>query len=311
MICLRVLVTPRSFGKSDPEVFQILKRAGFDLVLNTTGAVMTAQQLGEGLADCDGIIVGIDPLSKDVLAGAPRLRAIAKYGVGVDNIDLQVCREKGIKVSRTIGANTDAVADFAFSLMMAVARQVTLIDRQCRQGDWSKLTTADVHGKTLGILGLGAIGKAMARRARGFDMVLLGHDPVWDEDFAKACDVQRSSAEAIYRQADFITLHMPLLPETQKMIGREQLAMMKPSAILINTARGGLIDEPALLDALQNKRIYGAGIDAFAKEPPDDPAWYTLDHVVLGSHAAASTQDAAFQMGRMAAANLIRDLTAP
>ena len=305
----KVLVTPRSFGKTDPLAWQMLEDAGFAVLRNPTGSILNEEQLKEMLTGCDGVVIGVDPLTADVLAAAPNLRAIAKYGVGTDNIDLDYCRQKGIKVSRTVGANAEAVADFTFALMLAVARQVVQIDQRCRQGDWSKITAIDVSSRTLGILGLGAIGRAVARRAAGFNMRVIAHDVFWDEAYATGHGLERATPGQIFREADFISLHLPLLPETRNIVGEAELSLMKSTAILVNTARGGLIDEPALLKALQDRRIYGAGIDAFSQEPPADPAWFTLDNLVLGSHAAASTSGATEQMGRMAARNLISDLS--
>lgn len=305
---MKVLVTPRSYGKTDPAVFEMLERAGVDVVRNDTGNIFTKQQMLEKIADCDGVIVGVDPLDAEVLAAAPRLKAIAKYGTGVDNIDLDAARERGIKVSVTAGANSDAVADCAFGMLIAMARKLPLIDGECRRKNWKKITTKDVSGAVLGVVGMGAIGKLMIRRARGFDMKVLAYDPYWDEAFAEQYGVVRASAEEIFEQADFISLHVPLMPATREMIGAPQLKMMKKDAVLINCARGELIDENALLDALENREIGGAALDVFVKEPPEDPRWYTLDNVLLGSHCAASTAGASRNMGRMATTNLIRDL---
>ena len=260
------------------------------------------------IADCDGIIVGVDPLDADVLACASKLRAVAKYGVGVDNIDLDYCKAHNIKVSRTVGANSEAVADYAMTLMMAVARKAVLIDRKCRKLDWGKISTRDVSHATLGLFGLGAIGKHVAKRAQGFGMKVLAYDPYWPEEYAKANDIEQADAETIFRNADFISLHLPLMESTKNFVGEKEIAMMKKDAVIINTARGGLIDEAALLKALKEERIYGAGIDAFAHEPPEDEVWFELDNVVIGSHCAASTTGATQNMGRMATENLLRDL---
>ena len=143
---MKVLATPRSFGKNNPELFDILRDAGLDVVRNDTGGILSADRMCEKLADCDGLIVGVDPVDATVLAAAPRLRAIAKYGVGLDNIDLAACEARGIKVSRTVGANSEAVADYALALMLGVARKVALIDRRCRERDWSKITGIDLYG---------------------------------------------------------------------------------------------------------------------------------------------------------------------
>lgn len=305
---MKVLTTPRSYGKTDPTVFEMLEKAGLEVIRNETGGILDREAMKRLLADCEGVIVGVDPLDTQVMAAAPRLRAIAKYGVGVDNIDLEAARARGIKVSRTVGANAEAVADYAMTLMLAVARRAAAIDARCRRGDWGKITTRDVSGGVLGLLGLGAIGRLVARRAQGFGMTVMAYDPFWDEDYARVNGIVKASPEEICARADVISLHLPLTEETRGTIGAPELAQMKPDAILVNTARGGLIDENALLDALAAGRIYGAGVDAFAQEPPEDPRWFTLENVVLGSHCAASTDGAARNMGRMATENLIRDL---
>lgn len=304
----KVLVTPRSFAKADPAPLALLQERGYEVVRNATGGILTEAQLGELLADCDGVILGVDPLTADVIKSAPKLRAVSKYGVGVDNIDLDACAARGIKVSRTVGANSDAVADYAFALILALARKVIPIDARCRKSDWSKITTSDVYGKTLGLIGLGAIGRRAARRAKGFSMRVLAYDVGWDEAYARAEGIELAEIDTIMQDCDFISLHLPLLDSTRGIISAERIARMKPTAYLINTARGGLIDEAALLSALRENRIAGAGLDAFAQEPPEEKEWFTLDNVVLGSHCSASTAGAAEAMGRMAAENLIADL---
>ena len=303
----KILVTPRSYGKEEPALFEQLSGAGYEIVRNDTGGILTKEQMSERTAPCAGVIVGVDPLDADVISAAPRLRAIAKYGVGVDNIDLAAAEARGIKVSRTVGANAAAVADYALALMLALSRKLLPIDRRCRAGDWSKITTSDVTGATLGLLGLGAIGRKVARRAQGFDMRVLAYDVVWDQPYAEANGIEFAEPERILREADFISLHLPLLPSTENFIGGKELSLMKRSAILINTARGGLVDEAALLKALRDGAIRGAGLDAFREEPPA-PEWFALDNVVLGAHCAASTRGASLTMGRMATENLIRDM---
>lgn len=304
----KILTTPRSYGRNMPELFEQLEAAGYEVVRNSTGGILEKEQMKALIADCSGIIVGVDPLDAEVLSCAPRLRAIAKYGVGVDNIDLDYCKAHGIKVSRTVGANSEAVADYAMTLIMAVARKAVMIDRKCRGRDWSKISTRDVSGATLGLFGLGAIGKHVAKRARGFGMKVLAFDPYWPEEYARENNIICADAETIFREADFISLHLPLMESTRNFVGEKEIAMMKRDAVIINTARGGLIDEAALLKALKEGRIYGAGIDAFTQEPPEDPAWFELDNVVIGSHCAASTTGATRNMGRMATQNILRDL---
>ncbi len=305
---MKVLITPRSYGKTDAAVFDMLHEAGLQAVVNDTGGIYDKAAMLERVVDCDGVILGVDPMDAEVISAAKHLKAISKYGVGVDNIDLAAAEARNIKVSRAVGSNSEAVADYAFALMLALSRKVVQIDANCRRGDWRKLTTRDVSHATLGLLGFGAIGKLVAKRAKGFDMRVLAYDPYWDADYAKANGIVRADAEQIFQESDFLSLHLPLLPETKGYVGREQIAAMKSTAVIINTARGGLIDEPAMLEALRSGRIAGAGLDAFAEEPPSDPAWLSLDNVILGSHCAASTEGAARKMGRLATENLIRDL---
>ena len=305
---MKILITPRSFGKNDNTPFELLEKHGIEIVKNTTGGIMNEAQLIRAIADCDGVIIGVDPLNETVISAAPKLKAIAKYGVGVDNIALDACKARNIPVSRTVGANSAAVADYAFGLMLALARQIIPIDRMCRNGDWGKITTQDVSEKTLGLIGLGAIGRHMVKRAKGFDMKVMAFDIFWDEKYAAQEMIKKADVDTICRECDFISLHLPLTAETADMIGEKQIEMMKSSAIVINTARGGIIDEDALLKALKENRIAGAGLDAFAEEPPENKEWFELNNVIIGSHCAASTDGAANTMGMMAARNLLEDL---
>ena len=298
-LIMKVLITPRSFGKSNPDLFAQLESLGFEIVRNDTGAILSEQAMCEKIADCEALILGVDPCNANVLAHAPKLKAIARYGVGLDNVDVAECERKGIALSRTVGANSNAVADFAFALMLAVARKVVQIDGRCRQKDWGKETGIDIFGKTLGIIGLGAVGKCVAQRATGFGMKILAYDPYMDEDFAAKYNIKKASIDEICTECDVITLHCLLNDDTRHLVNSERLAAMKKNAILVNTARGELVDEAALLDALEQKRIYGAGLDVFSKEPPEDKRWYELDNVVLGSHTSSSTVGTTNCMGQM------------
>ncbi len=304
----KVLVTPRSFAKTDNSPYELLEKAGFEVVKNPVGGILTKEQMCKYVADIDGIIVGVDPMDAEVLACAKNLKTISKYGVGTDNIDLNYAKQRGISVSITVGANANAVADYAFALIMACARKLIVINDMCHEKNWSKVIAGDVYEKTLGILGLGAIGKGLAKRAKGFDMKVLAYDVFWDEKFANEQNILFAKPEEIYRQCDFISLHMPLTDDTQNMIGEAEFATMKPTAILINTARGGLVDEDALIAALKSNKIAAAGFDAFSQEPPENEELYKLPNLIMGSHCGASTVGAAETMSRMAVENLIREL---
>ncbi|MDO5535952.1 MAG: phosphoglycerate dehydrogenase [Desulfovibrionaceae bacterium] len=296
---MKVLITPRSFGKSNPDLFAQIESLGFEIVRNDTGAILSEVAMCEKIADCEAVILGVDPCNEKVLASAPKLKVIARYGVGLDNVAMAECERRGITVTRTVGANSNAVADYAFALMLAVARKVVVIDGRCRKKDWGKETGIDIFGKTLGIVGLGAVGKCVARRAAGFGMKILASDPYFDKDFAARYDITPATVDEICAQADVITLHSLLNEDTRNLMNRERIASLKKNCILINTARGELVDEAALLEALAAKSIYGAGLDVFSKEPPADERWYELGNVVLGSHTSSSTVGTTNCMGQM------------
>lgn len=304
----QILVTPRSFAANSDEPIRLLEQAGYRVIRNPEGRILSETELIKLLKGCEGIIVGVDPLSEAVIEAACELKAIAKYGVGTDNIALKAAERRGIPVSVTEGANTQAVADYTFALMLAVARRIVPIHTACKNHNWTKQTALDVYGKMLGILGFGAIGKAVALRGRGFSMKVMAHDPVWDEDYAAQYGIQYAQPEDVYAKCDFISLHLPLTQDTKGMIGERQLEMMKPTAVLVNTSRGGTIDEDALIHALKAGRIYGAGLDVFESEPPEREALYHLDNLVMGSHTAASTQDAVANMSLFAAENILKSL---
>jgi len=306
----KILITPRSFAKTNEEPKRILKNAGYELICNPYGKILTKEQMIKEIRDVVGVIIGVDPLDADVLQAAPQLRAIAKYGFGTDNIDLKTADRLGVPVSITRNANSEAVADYAFALMMACARKVTIINDMCHQKDWSKIVTGDIYGKTLGIVGLGAIGKAVARRARGFDMEVLAYDIFWDEAFVNDNNIKKASLQEIYQNCDYISLHMPLTESTRGMLDENAFSQMKHGTVLINTARGGLINEGALIQALKDGVLAGAGIDAFEEEPPKNEEIYLLDNLIMGSHCAASTHGASEKMSMMAVQNLLRDLDA-
>lgn len=304
----KILITPRSFGKHSTKPLQLLQEKGYELVINPYGRILTQEEMIKEIEEVDGIIVGVDPLNAEVLKHAKKLKVISKYGVGTDNIDIQYAKDKNIVVTITKGANSDAVADYAFSLMISAARKLVPIDKGCRKLNWSKVTSIGIYGKTLGLIGLGNIGKGVAKRAQGFNMKVLAYDLFKDEEFASKNNVEYVTIEKILKEADFISLHLPLTKDTEHIIAEKELKMMKKTAVIVNTARGGLIDEDALYDVLKNNEIWGAGVDVFEQEPPKNEELLTLDNIVIGSHCAASTFEAIDNMGIMASQNIINSL---
>lgn len=263
----KVLITSRSFGQVSAEPETILKESGFEPLFYNQG--FEEEAFRRRIADCDALIIGSHPLSEQALIGAPRLKIICKHGTGLDNIDLDLTSRYGITVTNVPAVNSNAVADLAFSLMLNAARRTAFAARQVKEGVWTRVVGVDVYGKSLAIIGFGEIGRCMARRGAGFDMDILVYDPALDklpEEFTEAAALV--SFEEALAKADFLSLHVPLNENTRHLIGAREIDRMKRSSILINTARGGIVDEAALVGALKDGRIAGAAVDVLEEEPP-------------------------------------------
>jgi lactate dehydrogenase-like 2-hydroxyacid dehydrogenase len=248
-----------------------------------------------------------DKVDASVIAAAKNLQMIATGAVGYNNIDVAACKARGIRVSNTPDVLTDTTADFAFALMMASARRIPESERYARSGQWTgwffdQLTGRDIHHATLGIIGMGRIGSAIARRARGFDMRVVYHNRTKSESDVGATWVER---DVLLRESDFVMLVVPYSQATHHLIGAAELALMKPSATLINIARGGVVDDQALIAALKNKTIAAAGLDVFENEPRFDPEFLALDNVVITPHIASSSRATRGAMMQLAADNLL------
>lgn len=303
----RVVVTALSFGLSSPEPREMLESRGIEVIANPSGRPCTEKEIIE-LVDENvaGLIVGIDPVTRKVMEKARGLRVVAKHGVGTDNIDVRAATELRVYVTITPGANTEAVADHAFALMLAAARHIVFADREVRRGEWPRLMGTEIAGKTLGIVGLGRVGKAVARRARGFNMRVLACDVLIDEKFCRMNQVSAVGLDELLRESDIVTLHVPLTPETRHMVDRSALSRMKKGSILVNTARGELVDLDALYEALVAGHVAAAGIDVYPAEPPDvSHPVLTLENVVFTPHLGAYTREANYLMGVMAARAII------
>lgn len=266
------------------------------------------------VAGADGLLCLLtDPVDADVIDAAPRLRVISQMAVGYDNIDLPAATRRRIPVGHTPGVLTDTTADFAFALLMAAARRISEAERFARAGRWKTwgptlLMGQDVYGATLGIVGMGRIGQAVARRARGFEMRVLYADPS-EPEAARELGAVRVDLDDLLAQADFVSLHVPLTAATERLIDARALARMKPTAILVNTARGPVVDQAALYDALVSGQIAYAALDVTDPEPiaPDDPL-LSLDNCLIVPHIASSSVATRTRMAVMAAENLIAGL---
>ncbi|HVN53147.1 MAG TPA: phosphoglycerate dehydrogenase [Anaerolineaceae bacterium] len=297
----RLLVTPTSYGKNDPRLKTELERLVGEVIYNPAGKPLKSEEVARLLPRVDGYIAGLDEIDRCALAAADRLKVIARYGVGVDAVDLEAAAEKGIVVTNTPGANSASVAELALSLILALARQLPEANQAVHEGKFPRLNGVSLENKIVGILGLGAIGKQLARRLRGFDCQILACDPYPDHGFAAQNGVEFRPLDEILARADFISLHLPLLPETRCLVNAEFLQKMKMGAYLVNTSRGEVIDEPALVTALQSGRIRGAALDAFTSEPPDpgNPL-LALPQLIATPHLGAQTDGATSNMGWMA-----------
>jgi D-3-phosphoglycerate dehydrogenase len=242
------------------------------------------------------------------MEASPELKVISRLGVGVDNVDLSAATDHGIVVTITLEANVNATADLTFALLMALARKIPQLDRLMREGQWQLVIAEDVSEKTLGIIGLGRIGKAVAKRATGFDMKILAYDKFPDPEFANRYGVRYVSLEELLASSDFVTIHLSPSPETAKFIKEEHLRQMKPSAFLINASRGVILEEAALIRALKEGWIAGAALDVYEKEPLKESPLFQLSNVVLTPHIGGATYPALRAMSMRSAENVMEVL---
>jgi len=295
---MKVMITATSFSEVSREPEDRLVAAGYELVHNPYGRPMTPEELRPLLKGIDAVAAGVDQWFPPAFDEADRLKVLARHGAGMDCVDVAECTKHGIAVANIPGANAEAVADMSFALMLAVARHVPEGERTTKAGQWINTYGVDVYGATLGLFGMGRIGKGVARRGRGFNMRILAYDPYFDERFAAEVGVERAaSLEQVMREADFVSIHAPLSDQTRKIINADRIGLMKPTAVLVNTARGAIIDEEALADALEAGRIFGAGLDVYATEPPTQSRLLKCQRAVTMPHNSSNTPGALRAMG--------------
>ncbi|MBD1382310.1 phosphoglycerate dehydrogenase [Metabacillus arenae] len=288
----RVLIGNTTFASTAPEALEMLEQAGYEVVANPYGKPLNEDQLLELIGDFDAIVSGFNQITARVLERADRLKVIAQHGIGVDSIDVAAASHRGVVVSTAVGTNENAVADLTFGLMLSLTRSIPAAHSLVIGGSWSVITGGEVWGKTLGIVGLGRIGRAVTRRAQGFEMNVLAYARSSDEEFVKEHGISLVTMEELLSQSDFVTLHVPLKENTRHLIGAEELALMRPDSFLINTARGGLLDENAVFHALAEKRIAGAALDCFSSEPPTGSRLLGLNNLIATPHMGAFTREA-------------------
>ena len=293
----RVLFTLHHLGERVIAYVKQFEEAGFAVAVNPRARPYTEEELIAALPGVFATVAADEPYTDRVFRAAKDLRIVARWGVGYDNIDVPAATRHGVVIAMAFGANHEAVADGALALMAALGENLVQHHLRVKGGGWGAEAHPGLWRSTVGIVGLGRIGKAVARRCRGFGMRIMAYDTVQDRGFADAHGITFVPLEVLLREADFVTLHAPHLPETENLITRERLALMKPTAFLINTARGSLVDEEALYDALKSRCIAGAGLDTFRREPPIRSPLLTLDNVVLSPHSLGNSLTAEAAMG--------------
>ena len=304
---MKALVTSTSFLKPQNAKAKALLESFFDeIVYNDLGVPLAGEQILERIQGCDAYVAGLDYITADVIEQMPDcVKVISRYGVGVDRVDLPAAKAKGITVCNTPGANSTGVCELAFALMLCACRNIPQLHQAVTDGLWPRSEGVELAGRTLGIVGMGAIGKRLAIRAKAFEMDVVAYDPYFDEAFAAQHGIRRMELDELLCSVDVVSLHVPLNDSTRHMINRERIEKMKKGVIIINTARGGLIDEEAAAEAIKSGHLGGLGLDAFEQEPLLESPLKGLPRVIFTPHTGAHTAEAVSNMGLMSVQNAI------
>lgn len=304
----RILATCFSYGHYVTSAPAIFGAKGYEVINLSCDEVVPVpeDELIRALPGVEGIIFSIDPLSARVLDAADSLKVVAKLGVGYDSVDLDAANRNRIYVANVPGVLEDSVADFTFGLILALARKIPYADRLVKSGGWRGILSTDVFGKCLGIIGMGRIGCEVARRALGFKMKVVYSDigPV-DNEFVRENGFEYLPLEKLLAVADYVSIHCNLSDATRNLLNRERLELMRPSAFLINTARGPIVEEDALIAMVREGRIAGAALDVYASEPPDASHFHDLDNLITTTHSASFTHETLNKMGAGAAEAIV------
>lgn len=303
----KVLVTPTSFLKPQNSLAKaMLEEFADEIIYCESGKPLEGNGILSMLDGVDGYLAGLDYITADVIERMPpSVKVISRYGAGYDRVDLDACRKRGIMVANTPAANATAVCELAFGLMLSIARSIPALHAAVEQGQWPRANGMELAGKTLGIVGLGAIGKKLAERAMAFGMKVVAYDPYVDQAYAKAKGIATVALDDLLQCSDVVSLHVPCNDQTRHMIDEASIRRMRDGAIIINTSRGGLIDERAAAQAVSQGKLRGMGMDTFETEPLCDSPLLGIPNVILTPHTGAHTQEAISNMGMMAVNNLI------
>lgn len=301
----KIAVTTVAFSK-DQKLVNTLKSYGFKTVkTNTQGKRFTKDELIDFLSDVDGAIVGLDKIDESVLKHTKNLQVISKYGVGLDNINFQDCEEFNVSIVHTQGINKRSVSEQALGCMLMLSRNLYITANDLKRGFWNKSGGTQVSGKTIGIIGVGNIGKDLVELLKPFNCKILVNDIIDQSDYYNKNGLIETTKEEIFKNADIISIHTPLTEELKGFINKKTLSMMKPTTILINTARGGLVVQDDLKWALKNKIIAGAAIDAYEVEPPTDQEFIEIPNLIATPHIGGNAKEAVKAMGITAIENLV------
>ncbi|MHB0897454.1 MAG: phosphoglycerate dehydrogenase [Spirochaetales bacterium] len=305
-----IIVTPRSLSDGGHPLLEKIRKAGFDILFPSPGAQPTEAQLLAAIPGAIGYLAGVERISASVLGQASKLRVISRNGTGVDNIDLAAAKARGIEIRRAEGANARGVAELAFGQLLAALRNLPASDASLKAGGWSRRKGRELEGKTLGIVGCGKIGKLVARFALAFDMDVIAYDLFPDTKFKPSERFRFASLDELVAKADFLSLHCPPAPDGKPVLGAAEIAAMKRGAVVVNTARQGLVDEAAMLAALDKGRIAAYALDAFDKEPPEDRAIIANPNVIATPHIGGFTEESIDRATEVAVDNLLDSLAA-
>ena len=301
----KVFIASRSYSKYSKETKEYLEDNDCILEWNEHDRPLQENDLLKIISKYDGIIVGVDKVTEKVIKKGGKLKVIAKNGVGVDNIDLKAASEAGICVVNAPGTNSASVADLTVALMLALSRQIPIINTMTKNGLWQRKIGSELWKKKVGIIGTGEIGKGVIKRLKGFECEILAYDLKKDLDFAKKYDVKYLGLKDLLAESDYVTLHIPINKYTKNLLDIDELKLMKKTSFLINTSRGGIVNEDALYQALKNHEIAGAACDKFLQEPPGHHRLFELDNFIATSYIGAYTYETNVRTGMMVAKNLV------
>lgn len=300
----KVLTSPSSMGQCGSEPFDLLRSNGYEIINNPYGRKLTEDEVIELAKNCVGIVAGVEPLTARVMDALPSLKCISRVGVGMDNVDLDYAKQKGIIVMNTPEGPTRGVAELTLAMTMALLRRIPQADAAMKQHLWKKQIGNLILGKKIGIIGLGRIGRAVAELFRGIKNPVIGYDPYANKEWAQKNDVRLIDFDGVLKEADILTLHIPGNKDKSPVIAAKEIGLMKDGAFLINIARGGVVDEKALYEALKNGKLSGAAVDVYTQEPYNGPLC-DLENIVLTPHLGSYAKEGKLKMEIDACQNLI------